>query len=416
MTVSTKMRICFSAAAFCLFLLSWTRTGEPSTIFSLNGIGDAVRRVDVRSKGMGGAGRAMLDGQSFNSSNPALLAAVRRAGFTGRFFMQRRALKDADGVTHVVSDGDIGGLSVTLPIRQGSVFGLSWEPLTDVDFGLVVDAFGEEPYQYRLTVDARGGIEALSAAFGQRAGKRLYFGFRIDAVTGTITETWIKDFEDASIHFSKDRIVRSHRGVLWALGLAFSPVKRWALGLSFQPSGSIEQTRTLRNVYSDDRGDVYVDQEASRFVGSALFDVEDRSEVDLKMPAILGGGISYSSGYKWLVGVDIEKSYWSNTGNDRRDAFELSAGLLYRTGSKDLVVRDTRVEWMGGVHRRSLYFKTKGSAISEIGASLGLGVPLKNRGGMFRYVVEFGSRGDERKHGASEWFIGQRLSFSGWLR
>ena len=365
---------------------------------------------------MGGAGRAMLDGQSFNVSNPALLAAVQRAGFTGRFFVQRRALKDADGVSHVVSDGDIGGLNVTLPIRNGSVFGLSWEPLTDVDFGLVADAFGEEPYQYRLTVDAAGGIQALSAGFGQRAGKRLYVGFRIDAVMGTITETWIKDFEDASIRFSKDRIVRSHRGVLWALGLAFSPVKRWALGLSFQPSGSIEQTRILRNVYSDDRGDVYVDRENSRFIGIAMFDIEDRSEVDLKMPAILGGGISYSSGYKWLVGVDIEKSYWSNTGSDRRDALELSAGLLYRTGSKDLVVRDTRVELMGGVHRRSLYFKTKGSAISEIGASLGLGVPLKNRAGMFRYVVEVGSRGDEREHGASEWFIGQRLSFSGRLR
>ncbi len=417
MGIGNRFNLCAYGILPWVALLISTTEAETSSIFSFNGLGDAVRRVDVRSRGMGGAGRALTDGQSFNSANPALLAAARRAAFSGRFFMQRRSLKDAEGRSHVVSDGDIGGFQVTLPIRNGSVLGLGWEPITDVDFGLSVDSLSTGPLPYRLTVDASGGIQALSLGLGQRVGPRVFFGVRADAVVlGTINETWIKDFDDASISFSKDRIVRTHKGLLWAFGLAWAPARKWAVGVAFQPAGHIEQTRSLRNVFSDDRGDVYVDDKENRFIGVGLFDVEDTSETDLDMPAILGGGISYSSGYKWLVAVDAEKGYWSDTGNDRRDTFELSAGVLYRTGARDPLVSGTRLELMGGFHRRSLYFKTEGPSISEIGASLGVGVPLKNRGGMFRYVIEFGKRGNEREHGASERFIAQTFSFSGWLR
>ncbi len=45
------------------------------TIFSFHGLGDATRRIDARSRSMGGAGRSLVEGRNFSSNNPALLAA-----------------------------------------------------------------------------------------------------------------------------------------------------------------------------------------------------------------------------------------------------------------------------------------------------------------------------------------------------
>ena len=41
-----------------------------NTIFSFYGVGDPVRRVDARSRSMGGAGRSLADGLNFHPTIP----------------------------------------------------------------------------------------------------------------------------------------------------------------------------------------------------------------------------------------------------------------------------------------------------------------------------------------------------------
>ena len=126
-----------SATTFGFLVLSvWVDSPSAKSIFSFNGVGDSERRVDVRARGMGGAGRALADSQNFSSANPALMAAFSRAGLQSRFFVQRRSLNDGHS-RHVVSEGDIGAFQVVLPVLDGTVLGVGLEPLTDLDFDLV---------------------------------------------------------------------------------------------------------------------------------------------------------------------------------------------------------------------------------------------------------------------------------------
>ena len=367
-----------------------------NTIFSFYGVGDPVRRIDARSRGMGGAGRALADGLNFSSHNPALLGAFRRASASVQFVAQHRFLNG----TNVVNDGDIGAFQIVLPMRWGPILSVGIEPLTDMDFGTIEDR-GTGDLKYQLEMEATGGIQAISLGMGHRIGRNLFVGGRINWVAmGTFNEFWIKSFEDETVFFSHDKITRTHRGWLPSFGIIYTPTARWSLGANVDIGGSIRQRQIQSNRFVEQR-------EA----------VEVRTESNVEFPREFGVGMTYLAGYRWLAAVDISRGLWQATGDGRFDTWDMSAGMMWRTGSPDMLVRSRRFELSAGFHYRSLYFPTASSnQIGELGASFGLALPFVNNSGRFRYVFEVGRRGDRSKHGASERFIQHSFSVVGFVR
>ncbi len=367
-----------------------------NTIFSFYGVGDPVRRVDARSRSMGGAGRSLADGLNFSSHNPALLGAFHRASASVQFVAQHRFL---NGET-LVNDGDIGAFQIVLPMGRGSVFGVGIEPLTDMDFEAIEDR-GTGDLKYQLEVEATGGIQAISMGLGHRIGRRLFVGGRMNWVAmGTFNESWVKDFDSETVFFSQDEITRTHRGWLPSFGIIYTPTSHWSLGANVDIGGSIRQRQVQRNRFVEQR-------EA----------VEVKTESDVEFPREFGVGVTYLAGYRWLASADISRGLWHATGDGRFDTWDVSAGMLWRTGNPDVLVRSRRFELSAGLHYRSLYFPTtSNSQISELGASFGMALPFENNSGRFRYVLEVGRRGDRSKHGASERFIQHSFSVVGFVR
>ncbi len=367
-----------------------------NTIFSFYGVGDPVRRVDARSRSMGGAGRSLADGLNFSSHNPALLGAFHRASASVQFVAQHRFL---NGET-LVNDGDIGAFQIVLPMGRGLVLGVGIEPLTDMDFEAIEDR-GTGDLKYQLEVEATGGIQAIAMGLGYRIGRRLFVGGRMNWVAmGTFNESWVKDFDSETVFFSQDEITRTHRGWLPSFGIIYTPTSRWSLGANVDIGGSIRQRQVQRNRFVEQR-------EA----------VEVKTESDVEFPREFGVGVTYLAGYRWLASVDISRGLWHATGDGRFDTWDVSAGMLWRTGNPDALVRSRRFELSTGLHYRSLYFPTtSNSQISELGASFGMALPFVNNSGRFRYVLEVGRRGDRLKHGASERFIQHSFSVVGFVR
>jgi hypothetical protein len=217
---------------------------------------------------------------------------------------------------------------------------------------------------------------------------------------GTFNESWIKNFDNETVFFSHDEITRAHRGWLPSFGIIYTPTSRWSLGANVDIGGNIKQRQVQRN----------------RFVGQGE-SVEVITESDVEFPREFGAGITYLAGYRWLASVDISRGLWRGTGDGRFDTWDVSAGMLWRTGSPDVLVRSRRFELGAGFHYRSLYFPTtSNSQINELGASFGMALPFVNNSGRFRYVLEVGRRGDRSKHGASERFIQHSFSVVGFVR
>jgi len=199
---------------------------------------------------------------------------------------------------------------------------------------------------------------------------------------------------------TQDQFVRTHRGVQPSVGGLYTPLDKLTVGLTLKGGSTIKQTQIFRNIFAT-RG----------------FEEDVSTKVDVKLPGSIGLGIAYNSGYKWLAALDFERAFWGNTGNGRFDTSELAGGVLYRTGEQDPFSRKRRLELMAGLHQRSLYFRTiSGEQIKEVGASLGITLPFQKGVGKFRYVIEFGNRGDASQHGVSERYIKQTFAISGWLR
>ena len=386
------MRIMFALGFICTLVLP----ACANTIFSFYGVGDPVRRVDARSRSMGGAGRSLADGLNFSSHNPALLGAFRRTSVSVQFVAQHRFLNGGS----VVNDGDVGAFQIALPLGRSLIVGAGLEPLTDMDFGAIEDR-GTGDLKYQLEVEATGGIQAIALGLGHRIGRRLFVGGRINWVAmGTLNESWLKNFDNETIFFSHDEITRTHRGWLPSFGVIYIPTLRWSLGANIDFGGSIKQRQIQRNRFVEQR-------EA----------VEIMTESDVEFPREFGMGITYLAGYRWLASVDVSRGLWQATGDGRFDTWDVSAGMLWRTGNPDVLVRSRRFVLSAGFHYRSLYFPTaSNSQINELGASFGLALPFVNNSGRFRYVLEVGRRGDRSKHGASERFIQHSFSVVGFVR
>ncbi len=385
------MRIIFALGFICTLVLP----ACANTIFSFYGVGDPVRRVDARSRSMGGAGRSLADGLNFSSYNPALLGTFRRTSVSVQFVAQHRFLNGGN----VVNDGDVGAFQIALPLGR-IIVGAGLEPLTDMDFGAIEDR-GTGDLKYQLEVEATGGIQAISLGLGHRIGRKLFVGGRINWVAmGTLNESWIKNFDNETIFFSHDKITRTHRGWLPSFGIIYTLTPRWSLGANVDIGGSIRQHQIQRNRFVEQR-------EA----------IEVMTESDVEFPREFGAGLTYLAGYRWLASVDVSRGLWQATGDGRFDTWDVSAGMLWRTGNPDVLVRSRRFELSAGFHYRSLYFPTaSNSQINELGASFGLALPFVNNSGRFRYVLELGRRGDHSKHGASERFIQHSFSVVGFVR
>jgi hypothetical protein len=401
--------ILFTALTVCL-----VASGDPAsakTVYSLNGLGDPVRRVDVRSLGMGGAGSALADGRNFGLVNPALLGSFSGPAMNSRYTVQRRSLKDDGGQSHVLSDGDVGALQVVIPAWRRTVLGFGIEPLTDMDFA-VTDSIATAPLPYRLGIDATGGMQSFTVAAGHAVGQ-FYVGARLDLIVlGTISEVWTREFgseETGDLDGrsviealdTSDRFVRTFQGAVPAVGGIYRPNEGWYVGLALQAGRKITQKETLYNFFAQ-RG----------------FSEGIESESKIELPSSFAVGVAYVPGPRWEAALDITGAFWGDTAPGRHNTLMVAGGGLYRTGSDDPLARRRRFELTGGLHYRSLYFSMPGGEqVGEMGISFGVTFPLKKGGGgWFSYAIELGSRGDTEAHGLSERYIMQTFSLSGFLR
>jgi hypothetical protein len=223
---------------------------------------------------------------------------------------------------------------------------------------------------------------------------------RLGFLMGTINETWEKTlsvdagYGPANSEQGVDLISRFHRGWLPEFG-AILTLGNFSLATALSPRVSFDQ----------------------RIVHTNRIGIRTERTDALDWPWRVGGGVAYARTEKWMFAADVEAAGWASTGPGRHDTFEAAAGVLYRTGDDDPVFPRRRHDISAGAFRRSLYFATSAShPIVEKGASLGLSFPFKARSGVFRYVIEGGTRGDRALHGASEFFLRQTFAISGWLR
>lgn len=388
------LRVIRALIALTLFV----GVADAGSIFSFNGQGYPLRRVGPRAAGMGGAGRALVDGQNLSSFNPALLGAFQRPAMHGVFSLQRRNVEDVR-TSRAIADGDITAIKAVFPFRFRGALTVGMEGVTDVDI-TVVDTVGTGGEEHLLGLKGTGGLGAIVLGFGQKFGNRLFLGAQADLmIVGTLTETWTKDLlNEPQAFFSLDSVTRSHKGVQFSLGGVFT-VGNLSLAGVLKPKAAVTQTVLVEN----------------RLTSNAITTDAVETERDIRFPTTVSLGFAYAQTSRLITALDFEYAAWGDTAPGRHDTTELALGIQYQTRPSNPRGIGRRYDLMAGLYRRGLYFAAGNDAVTELGATVGVGVPFNKRSGAFRWSLEVGRRGNTTDHGASETYFRQTFSISGWI-
>jgi len=377
------------------------------SIFSANSVGEQMVAGGTRAAGLGGGGYGLSDSIAFNSENPALAAFVTKATFrvAGQFGYWQSSSggrNDTDGET-VWKD-----LRLYLPMSSKWRLGFGAEPRERVDlntFGDHAAMFGDTSlvhYEER-NVWQGGNIELrIDNAFllGERAavGVGMVYSILDNSSTHTL------DFDNVSeTSYYRDAAygqTETYRGWTADVGAFWQATSCLGIGAAYRPRASGNWTFEFEKNGAD-----------------SLLKRNKRGE----LPGHVLFGLSYLLSSRVIGVADMQLGQWKagdlgaqeNITDTRKpeNPLFLSVGIERMIGRS--VVKPGLNNWglRGGLYYRKHYWPLEnGSAIEDLGVSLGVSAPLSGSQSFLHWAIELGKRGmNENKLGASETFIRSSL-------
>ncbi len=396
---------------------TFTRGNSP---YSRYGLGDLHSFQFVPSASMGGMKGAYNSVTEFNPANPASLGFLRYTAFDmGAFYQHSILNENSTGNTARANDGNLSYVALSFPItraweiEQDSLrrglpiqwgMGFSLSPHSTVAYSARVTRnlaeIGDVAYQYsgegtRYRVNWANGVSY----------KGLSLGANLGFLFGTVNDLNTIDFQDSAYIYAFDEQVLREEyttGFLWDLGLQYNFYlkdkegvrkrdvvrgKHITLGLYASGSNNMRVLTKNRQI-----------RYGAFYARDTLVDTDDL-QGNMQLPLTIGGGLAYSDGMFWKIGLNYESSFWENQFSfDTRsiamgNSYELSLGGEYCPIPRDLDVQNyfQRIRYrMGAFYGRDP--RIVGAAnnpiqLNKYGLTLGLGLPIKPlKSGLLGYV------------------------------
>ena len=374
--------------------------GDVNSPFSRFGIGDLEEGGFMHTRLMGGIGTSFVDIYHLNFENPASLSHLKRTGFDIGVTANRSTLNDQQ-VSSEQWSGNLSYIGLGFPLRNPLNEAFSREGY-DLNLGM---GFALRPYStvsYSITTrDQIENIGEFDRNFSGSGGlynvlwsnsiryKNLSFGINTGYIFGKIDYERNIDFIDELNAFD-NQFSNSFtaRGFTWDVGFLYTLTlnqtdldrnpgtvepKILSFGVTAKANTGISTSSDVRNV---------------NFSQTALFIpaidsvfVQDGVSGNGTLPSELGIGLNYNLSNKLLLGVDYQKTFWSNYKNDARpetlsDTYRLGFGGYYRPNYKSQNSLAARMYYRFGFYYEQDPRIIEGERISSYGITFGFGFPF----------------------------------------
>ncbi|HEX3019453.1 MAG TPA: hypothetical protein VHP36_04095 [Chitinispirillaceae bacterium] len=345
------------------------------------------------SLSMGGTGIGVSNDYLGMAENPANLGAINRAIFSVHGSLDFTNLKEGGKETnHLVFNPHI--LSFCVPIKKFGTLGFSITQSANADAKYMIEesiSTEEATESAKVGLTRKGSMSIWRAGWGYDikryakiglAYQRIYFNpitEKRKVIEGTING---KLLDSTAISFAGNSIS----------GGVQVPIKKITLGMSgqyfFESDANIREN--VNNTTIDD-----------------LLEDKPRNYSYTMRPApTIGFGASYQISPEWLCAADFETEIWNkyiSQGSEKVDnAFGFSVGGQYIPAPNLLTPKYYEImQYRAGFRFNQLPVSTA----SEFGISLGVGLPLRQGGGLFDVFFEYGQRWDSNyKNNKEEFF------------
>ncbi len=398
----------FAIALFALVTVCATQysRAQSASPYSRFGLGYLRPNAISANKGMGEVAAPYSSYTYINFANPASYASINRTAIELGVNLDGSSIITGDS-TYRAFTGNINHLALAFsprPEKWGLSIGLV--PYSNSNYTFVQDVTDSLTGNYRLAQAGKGSLYQayLGGAYKIRG---FSIGLNLAYLFGKIDYEKSISFPDTALSFNTRNVTN--------MGVS-----------SFNYNVGVQyQYRIYHNSDSlDPRGDIFINIGAygsggvkmrtnvtsrwERFVvsssaGLIAVDTPQISEgvkTKVSLPMNVGAGVMFGNELFWLAGVDFRYANWSSftspiSSDKLGDTWRLSFGAQITPKFDDLRNYLARVQYrLGGYYGKSevLY---NGKNLSDAGATLGLGFPLKATKffrGSLNLTGNFGSR------------------------
>lgn len=355
------------------------------------------------SLSMGGSGIGISNDILGMSENPANLGAVGRAVFSAHGSLDFTNIKDDGKATnHITFNPHI--LSFCFPIKKLGSLGFSITQTGNAESKFMIDQrlpISEFDVNGRQGLIREGSSIVWQAGWGYSikryakiglAYQRMYFNpswINVKLTEGDINDSLL---DSSSISFVTNGI---------SAGIQV-PIKKLTLGISGQ-------------YFFENDASYHYYLSGTKVKDSTLSSQIETENYNFAMrPApSIGFGASYQISPEWLCAADFEATIWSKYiskfNKNVDNAYGFSAGTQYVPAPNLLTPKYYEImQYRAGFRFNQLPVST----VSEAGISFGIGLPLREGGGIFDIFFEYGQRWDKDISHYKEEFFKIQLGFN----
>jgi hypothetical protein len=366
---------------------------------------------------MGGAVYTRAGNNYTNPFNPASYASVEMESFVFDMGLniQTTTLREGDNKVFD-ADGNLGYLSIAMPITRWWKLGGGLMPYTSVDYESVSKSYYTPTDTVKTVYDGTGGASQvfLGSAFNIPAGKSrsLQVGFNVNYLTGSIQRAISFDFlGNDSTYWLNSRRFRDTRlgNFTFDFGLQFRQQlgERYTLGLGLV-------YKPYRDMTVRDKALIYTYHATDQTLIDTVFpaaggDPEYGSR--LEQAQTFGFGLSLERNKRWQMALDVTLADWADmrytedTAHSIMGSSAMSFGPYSRyafgfekMGNMDATSYWSRISWSFGAHmsQGALYLTLGGQEqrIDEWGFGLGATMPMRKGRSLLTLSMGYNSMGN----------------------
>jgi hypothetical protein len=350
-------------------------TSSPYSIF---GIGNIEGNTTGANNAMGGAGIALLSGQTLNLQNPASTAGmdslytIFEIGFEGKYSSFSTTKKTQSLFEANFRYVDLGfkassRWAVSMGIAPYSTIGYSINAMSEIE---------GTTQRYNKTYTGEGGINKVFLGNSVKIGKNLYVGINAVYLFGTVTHSESSEYFNYTL---EERTYLSNFNLNYGLNYQFTK-NRWKYNIG---------------IIYDNGKTLLTDKTSTLTIGNGYTTYKNSSN-ELKIPQSFGLGFAFEKDFI-RGGIDYENRRWgeiefANPLLESRNSSRYALGVeipslgVRRGGSKMIYYR------LGAQYCES-YMVIKGIPLNYRALSIGVGIPVKGALSVINLSMELGQNG-----------------------
>lgn len=381
-------------------------TGYAGSYYNSRGLGDLKYISNAQAIGMGGSVIAVPDIYQINSLNPAGLVFIPITRMGGDLIHEAIWSKDyiGDGFSKYTN---LNGISLAIPIvKTRLVSSLGIIPSTRFNYEYDSSDVIED-HNYTKKIIASGGLNKISFGFGGAINKYIYLGGYFHYNFGKLEQNWKVDFASDLFWDSSDKITRKMWGVNWSAGMIVRPISSLYVGAVYSWQYKLTVQDQVEN--STQKGSLVY-----------FIDILKSEKKKLCLPELLGLGLTYVLKEKYRFSGDLVYQPWTDFKKDNQlitdfnDSYRFGIGIEMLPSKNMLAKYHQKMTYRMGYFFQQLNFQAEGgNAVSEHGASVGIGFPYYGSLGRIDVAFRYSMRGDISTNPVEEKIFQFFISVSG---